>query len=141
MGAHRPPVVVGAAEALGGGTVSGINVRITEVTVCLLPEDSINHHAYAVTVQWRGDETYAVCHFRDCLSKDGTWDYESIPSERTDEWKAAHRFGYWEAMELAMKAAPDIVVNGRSAQQVLALAAVKSDVLGTQDATTKESTP
>lgn len=93
----------------------GVNVRITEVTVCAVSTDSINHHAYAVQVAWRGEDAYAVIHHRECLGADGKWDFEPTSSSRTDEWIAAHRFSYVEAYRLAVEVAPTIVVNGVSA--------------------------
>lgn len=94
--------------------------RITEVTVCAVPENNINHGTYAVQIQWRGGETYAVHWFKRCLSVDGEWDFESIPSEREDEWIARHRFSYLEALRLAAKVAPTIRMNGRTAAEVAA---------------------
>jgi hypothetical protein len=95
-----------------------INVRITEVTVCAVPEDSINHSTYAITVAWRGGEKHAVVRHRQCLGADGQWDFEPSPSNRDEEWIATHRFDYATALALAVKAAPDVRVNGRTATQV-----------------------
>lgn len=97
-----------------------IHSRVTEVTVCALPEDNINHGAYAITVQWRGGETYAVCRFRHCLSVHGEWDFESRPSDRDDGWLADHRFSYDEAMRRAAEEAPKVVVNGHTVADALA---------------------
>lgn len=82
-----------------------INARLTEVTICALPESSINHHVYAVTVSYRGDNTYAVMHHGYALSADVSWDYEPRPST---------------AYRMAVAVAPDVVVNGRSAREVAA---------------------
>ena len=95
-----------------------IHSRITEVTVCALPDDDINHHLYAVAVAWRGEETYAVTHFKQCLDVDGEWDWEPIPSERDDEWKATHRFDYHTALRMAVEVAPSVMCNGRTAADV-----------------------
>jgi hypothetical protein len=35
---------------------------------------------------------WAVRRNRDCLSLGGHWDYEQLPSNRTSEWRAMHRF-------------------------------------------------
>ena len=57
----------------------------------------------ALTVEARGDDRWAVkrdgC---ECLSVSGKWDYEPLPSSRTDEWMAAHRFDYEEAVARAV---------------------------------------
>lgn len=96
------------------------HVRITEVTVSAVPEGNINHSVFAVQVAWRGGENYAVVRLGRCLGKDGEWSYESIPSERTDEWIAAHRFTYDEAYRRAIDIAPTIKVNGFTVADVLA---------------------
>jgi hypothetical protein len=97
-----------------------IHMRLTELTVSAVPESSINHYAYAVTVQWRGEETYAVTHLGHCLGADGTWDYERRPSSREEDWRATHRFDYETAVRLAVEAAPRVVVNGRTALEAVA---------------------
>lgn len=97
-----------------------IHARITEVTVCALPESSINFDLFAVRVQWRGAETYAVLRHRQCLGNDGEWDFESSPSNREDEWIATHRFDYDTAYRKAIEIAPTVWSNGRTAAQVAA---------------------
>lgn len=104
----------------------GVNTRITEVTVSAIPEDNINHHSYAITVQWRGGETYAVCDGAMALGTDGEWDYEPSPSGRDDEWIATHRFTYDRAYQLAVEAAPHVTVNGFTVAETLARAAAKA---------------
>jgi hypothetical protein len=82
-----------------------VSQRITEVTVSALPAEHVNYDLYSVKVQWRGGETYAVKRLGQVLDVDGEWDYEPNPSNRDDEWIAAHRFSYEEAVRLATKAA------------------------------------
>ena len=93
-----------------------VHVDISEVTVSVLPRDHIDRDIYEITVAWRGRDRWAVCRMRQCLGSDGEWDYESIPSERSEEWLATHRFSYEEALSLAVKAAPDVTCNGRVAR-------------------------
>jgi hypothetical protein len=102
-----------------------VHSRITEVTVSAVSEDNINHGLYAITVQWRGGETYAVIRHRMALGTDGEWDYEPIPSDRDDEWIATHRFTYDSAYELAVRAAPQVIVNGLTVADALARAVAK----------------
>jgi hypothetical protein len=90
-----------------------VNLRLTELTVCALPEGDINYYSYALKVQWRGRETYAVMDGRKVLGEDGEWDYEPPVSERDDDWIATHRFPYDEAVGLAVVAAPHVVVDGQ----------------------------
>jgi hypothetical protein len=61
-----------------------------------------------------------VVRLGDCLGIDGTWDYEAQPSSREDDWLDRHRFDLDTALDLAVKAAPDIVVNGRRAGDLAA---------------------
>jgi hypothetical protein len=60
-----------------------------------------------------GTELWAVRWMSRCLSRDGEWTLEPIPSSRTDEFLAAHRFDLDTALRLAKEAAPKITVNGR----------------------------
>lgn len=53
-------------------------------------------------VRWRGR----------CLHRSCRWDWEPIPSSRTDRWLKSHRFDFETAVRLAEKAAPLLVVNG-----------------------------
>ena len=88
----------------------------TEYTVSLLPRDDPNGRNFNITVEYRGDDKWAICWFRQCLSATGEWDWESIPSERTEEWLAAHRFDLDVALRLAKTAAPGVTCNGITAQ-------------------------
>lgn len=101
-------------------TAPNVNVNATEFQVTVLPVDDINASNWSLTVSWRGQDRWAVMRGgRMCLSRSGSWDYESIPSEREDEWIVEHRFDYAEAIRLAIEHAPHIVVNGITATEVL----------------------
>lgn len=113
-------------KAGGPELPDGITVRTTEVTVSAVPEDNINHGHFSVTVQWRGGETYAVARHRMCLGTDGEWDYEPSPSNRDDDWIAAHRFSHDEALVLAAHACLELTVNGFTVADVLAAAEQKA---------------
>jgi hypothetical protein len=94
-------------------------VTVTRYEVSLLPESNVNRHHYTITVEHRGDGRWAVLDSRWCLGKDGEWDFEVLPSERTDEWLAEHRFDLDTALAMAKRQAPLIVVNGITVQQAL----------------------
>lgn len=96
-------------------------VQVTEYTVSLLPADDINASSFAITVAYRGRGLWAVLRRSFCLGRDGEWDYEMKPSSRTDEWLADHRFTDVEALVLAKAEAPRIVVNGRTAAELMEL--------------------
>lgn len=97
-----------------------IDVRTTEYTVCALPDDHIDAGIFSITVAYRGAGLWAVLRGKRCLGADGTWDWEPIPSDRTDEWKAAHRFDEKTAVQLACEAAPKLVINGLTPERILA---------------------
>lgn len=100
--------------------MSSVRAAATTYTVSMLPFDHIDNDTFAITVEKRSEDLWAVIHHRTCLGTDGKWDYESIPSERTDEWLATHRFDLVTALRLAREAAPKIRVNGFTAQQIAA---------------------
>lgn len=96
-------------------------VRPTEYTVSLLPDDDVNHHVFAITVQYRGGGRWAVTRGEHaCLGRDGTWAQGVKPYDRGDDWLAAHRFDRETAIELAREAAPAVMVNGITALQAYA---------------------
>lgn len=95
-------------------------IRPSQFEVSVLPEDDINYPYFVVTVETRGAGRWAVVRHRQCLGADGEWSWESIPSEREDEWKATHRFDLETAQRLAVEAAPRVHVNGMTAAQARA---------------------
>jgi hypothetical protein len=55
-----------------------------------------------VTVDWVGEDKWVVRNGgHSCLSNEGLWEYEPLPSNRTDEFKARTRCSLDEAMERA----------------------------------------
>lgn len=100
-----------------------VTVEATRYTVSAVPEGNVNRYHYEIHVEYRGPNSWAVVRMGFCLGADGEWDYESIPSERRDEWLATHRFPLERALELAKAAAPDITVNGWTVAQAIAAGA------------------
>jgi hypothetical protein len=92
--------------------MSGIRVNPTTFTVHGLPEDDVNSQVWSLTIEWRGPDSWAVCHLNRCLSFDGEWDYEPLPSSRDEAWLANHRFTHGEALDLAIEFYPKLVING-----------------------------
>lgn len=97
-----------------------VTVRPITYEVSLLPMGNINRRYYAITVEWRGADRWAVMHMGYCLSVDGEWDCEMQVSNRDDGWLDEHRFSLTVALHLAKAAAPKVEVNGRTASQVAA---------------------
>lgn len=102
-------------------------IRPVRYEVSVVPEDDINHDLYVLAVEDRGAGRWAVVRHRQCLGTDGTWDWESIPSEREDAWLDTHRFDLETALRLAEEAAPKVTVGGITAAEVAARAAEGSD--------------
>lgn len=90
-------------------------VQITRYEVSVLPESDVNRLVYTINVEYRGGDCWAVVRHQRCMNAKGEWSWESVPSERGDEWLAEHRFDRATALELAKWAAPRIVVNGHTA--------------------------
>lgn len=97
-----------------------VTTTATEYTVSALPEAHDDHLLYALKVAYRGKGRWAVTRLGRCLGADGQWDWEPTPSERTEEWRNTHRFDLETALRLAQEAAPKVVVNSRTVEQVLA---------------------
>ena len=105
----------------GAPTASGAEpvVRVSRYTVSCL-EDERDRGSWDLSVEERGEGRWAVLHLSYCLGADGRFVYEPSPSNRTDEFLASHRFGLDEALALAKRAAPDVVVNGMRPADVIA---------------------
>lgn len=110
-------------EACGIGS-GDARCNVTSYTVSALPEseDPYGGYAWSITVEYAGFDRWAVRHLSQCLSRDGEWDYEPLPSSREDDWLAAHRFDLDLALGLAAEHAPLIVVNGMKPVDVIAFA-------------------
>ena len=88
------------------------NVRVEPITyeVTLLPKDYRDGYLWTITVEYRGRDLWAVKRNGECLGKDGTWEWESSPGNREDDWKATHRFPLDEALDLAKEWAPKVEI-------------------------------
>ncbi len=102
----------------------------TEYTLSPLPEGDINSTAFQIKVAYRGHGLWAVSRHQQCLARSGGWDWESIPSERTDAWLAEHRFPLAEALRLAREELPKLRVNGMTAADVAAWAEQRRNQAG-----------
>lgn len=90
--------------------------------VCAVPYDDYgNYTSFTIRVEkTHHTETWAVRRMGRCLGRDGTWDWEPLPSSREDDWLATHRFDLETALRLAKAAAPRVVVNGMTVADMLA---------------------
>lgn len=103
--------------------ISNVEPRVlpTKIQVTALPEGHPEANSWSVYVEYRGPGSYAVVHYGQNLSKDGTWDYEPSNSSREDDFISTHRFSYDEAVSLAKKACKEIIVNSMTAADVLTM--------------------
>lgn len=102
-------------------TTPEVHVDVTRYEVSVLPAGDINRRYFTLYVESRGGGKWAVTNgFRECVGRDGIWSHDSLPSERADEWLAAHRFDLDTALQLAKQVAPNITVNGHTAINALA---------------------
>lgn len=92
-----------------------VSVRVTQVTVCALPERHPEHDAFTITVAYRGYDRWEVRRLSRYLSITGTWD---APAPDNDLWRDTHLFDRATAEALAVKAAPDVMCNGLRAGDV-----------------------
>jgi hypothetical protein len=114
-------------------------VQATKYTVNCLPEDGIDSHVFAITVEYRGDGRWGV--YRNahrCLGADGEWSWgynwrdgaqEPDGDEEwaeyhagRDAWLEAHRFDEETALRLAREHAPRVTVNGLTVRAALRMA-------------------
>jgi hypothetical protein len=103
-------------------TVPTPRVQATRYVVSCFEPDDHEGAAFNLTVEYRGRGLWAVLRGGFCLGSDGTWSYESIPSEREDEWLATHRFDLDTALNLAKEHAPKVKVNGFTVADALRMA-------------------
>lgn len=121
------------------------SVKVTRYEVTCMPPDYPDADVFTVTVEWRGDDLWAVK--RGAVSYDAqgsrSWGYvweddrEPVTDEEHasyrrghDAWYDAHRFDLDTALEIAKKVAPLLSVNGWTAEKVLADIAAREAVDG-----------
>jgi hypothetical protein len=67
--------------------MSEVSVEATTYTVTAVPVEVPQAYLWALTVEKRGTGSWSVNNAGYCLCTDGNWDYEPIPSERSDNWR------------------------------------------------------
>jgi hypothetical protein len=70
-----------------------------------------------IKVEWRGDDRWAVIEAGMCLTRSGTWEYEPMPSRRTEAFLKRCRFSLDDALRAAAKA---IESNKRQKEELAA---------------------
>jgi hypothetical protein len=93
-------------------------VSASRFTVTCVPADSApDAHVWAINVEEQRDGKWIAKHMGSWLTEDGDWEISYSGAYRA----CAHDFE--TAKRLAMKAAPLVIINGRTVTQALALAA------------------
>jgi hypothetical protein len=70
------------------------------------------HEIYA---EARSENSWAVTYSGLCLSVNGVWSYEPLPSSRSDDWLAENRFPTPEDAKAAyLKYKHNLKINGKS---------------------------
>lgn len=115
-------------------------VRVTRYEVTCLPPDYSDADVFTLTVEWRGEDRWAVRRgsvFYDAQG-DRSWGFqwedgrEPVTDEDRescnqayDVWLAEHRFDLDTALSIAKKAAPLMTVNGWTVEKALASIAAR----------------
>lgn len=86
---------------------------ITQYSVSCLPLDHEDHYLYSFNVVWRSPDKWAVERLGNNYSKTGRARREPLNSSKTEAFKRTYRFSLEEALLIAHRLAPKIVVNGR----------------------------
>jgi hypothetical protein len=99
-------------ELLAKATVFTFNALPDEVRF-----ESDESHYFDVTVEKRSQDTWAVKHRNNCFNTNLAGVYESLPSNRTDEFIANYRFTLAEAVEIAERLSHVIKLTGSTAEE------------------------
>lgn len=95
--------------------MSGLPVTAEAVAyeVTAYPFHDVNRDLFTIRVERRGEDSWAVLLRSACWNRrTRMWDYEPLPSSRTEAYKRTHRFPLDEALAIARKQAPLVTVNG-----------------------------
>ena len=97
-------------------------VRVTKYTVSCFPEGDSEASSWDVTVEERGPGRWAVCRWGNRVyGRRGQERFEPSPSNRSEAFKRAYRFDLDEALDIAKRIAPKIVVSGMTPADELRL--------------------
>lgn len=91
---------------------TGIVVSPSAYRVSGLPDDHIDADTFAISIEWRGSDQWAVLRGSKCLSRTLMWDYEPQPSSRTKRWLREHRWTLNDATRAAVEVYPTVTING-----------------------------
>ena len=107
--------------------MTAVRSTITSYEVTIWPEEcsGMDSALYCCTVVYQGHGNWSVrrggaSSNAPVLGRDGQWYYEKLPSDRTRDEIAEHRFDVVTALGMAREMAPKIEINGVTAEEALA---------------------
>jgi hypothetical protein len=68
---------------------------------------------YRIYIELRGDDLWAITHLGECMTVDGNWVYEPLPSNRSEEFLAQTRFPFDQAWALAEAKVQEVMAYGK----------------------------
>lgn len=98
-----------------------VSVKTVSYQVSAIPYEDDDAHAFQIKVEYRGGGRWAVTRGGQCWNRvNQTFDYESLPSGRTEEFFAECRYATAEeAIDDAKTIVPLLTVNGWTVQQAI----------------------
>lgn len=115
------PDTVNCSRVVDGVSVPRVHTGVTQYTVSCVPDEHDDRLHFEIIVEYRGRGRWAVMRLSRCLGRDGSWSYDSLPSNREEEWLAQYRFTETEAVRLAQEWAPKLTCNGMTVNDALAV--------------------
>lgn len=102
-------------------TTLTVTVQTTEYAVTAFPLEAPDASSFTLKVTYRGTGRWAIIRLGECWNKETkSWDYESLPSNREDDWLISHRYDSAEAaIADAKEIAPFLSVNGWTVEQAI----------------------
>jgi hypothetical protein len=103
----------------GGGVVMEPIVSVESYVVHAVPPEvpDDDRDLWTLHLQNRGDDRWSISWNRRTYGRSGTWTFPLQPPDPDDEFLAEYRFELDEALEIAKRLTPTLVVNGKTAQQ------------------------
>lgn len=97
-----------------------VYVEPTCYEVSCLPSEYGARRHFTLTVEYRGEDRWAVCRHGTCYDANGNSEYEPSASNRGDEFLSRFRFPLDQALIIAQRLAPDLKVNRFTVADALA---------------------
>ena len=98
-----------------------VEIRPLKYIVSSFEEGHDGHYLWALWIDYRRDDKYVVIDgFGEVYNAEGEKQYEPRNSEKTDEYREKFYMPFTEAVSLAQRLLPDVVVNGMTAEQLRA---------------------